>query len=127
RLAQIVFERLIQFGNIDADHRRSPERLPTRGLPAGAKAEKRQLAVAEKLFGLTAESDHGLRYRAQETVDDENRIERQPVFGKPGRTAHIDEHADQIALLATAVRLRRMRVGRHRVSHEELEKGQVRL
>src|ERR1700722_2773388 len=100
RLAQIMFEELVQLGNVGADHGGCPQRLPAGLLPGGVKAEQRQLPIAEKLVGLTAAFDHRLRHRAEETVDDEYRIERQPVLREPGRAAHIDEHADEIALLS---------------------------
>ena len=52
---------------------------------------------------------YGLRHRADEAIDDEDRIERQSLFGKLRRAAHVDEHADEIALLADRAGLRRLR------------------
>src|SRR6476619_1251053 len=42
----------------------------------------------------------GLRHRAEEAVDDEDGVERQPLLGKLRRAAHIHEHADEVTLLA---------------------------
>src|SRR5216684_4267121 len=62
------------------------------------KAEQRKQAVANELVWLAAGVDHRLRGRLQETIDQEYDIERQARLGQPGRAAHVDEHADDIAL-----------------------------
>jgi len=62
------------------------------------KAEQRKQAVANELVWLAAGVDHRLRGRLQETIDQEYDIERQARLGKPGRAAHVDEHADDIVL-----------------------------
>jgi hypothetical protein len=77
------------------------------------------------LVGLAAAFDHRLRYRAEETVDDENRVERQPIFREPGRAAHIHEHADEVALLAD---MRGTRGACCRgLRQEYLKEGEIRL
>src|ERR1700676_3900830 len=55
-------------------------------------------AVANELVWLSAGVDHRLRDRLQETIDQEYDIEWQPRLGQLGRSAHVDEHADDIAL-----------------------------
>src|ERR1700692_3678881 len=62
------------------------------------KAEQRKQAVANELVWLSAGVDHRLRGRLQETIDQEYDIEWQPRLGQLGRSAHVDEHADDIAL-----------------------------
>src|SRR5258705_225533 len=84
RLAQIMAEELIQFVDIGGNHRRGLKCLAAGGLRAAVESEQRQLPVADKLVGLTAAFDHSLRHRAEETVDDEHGIERQPIFREPG-------------------------------------------
>ena len=49
------------------------------------------------------------------------------LLGEFGRASHVDEHADQIALLADALRLRARRIGRDRLRHEQLEERKVGL
>src|SRR5580692_3127455 len=100
RLTQIVAEELVQFPDIGGNHGGRPQRLPAGDWGAAGQSEQRQQSVADELVGPAAAFDHGLRHRAEETVDDEYRIERQPVLGKPGRAPHVHEHADEIALLA---------------------------
>ena len=51
------------------------------------------------MIRLSAGLDHRLRRGLEETIDQENDVERQPGFGHLGRSAHVDEHADDIALL----------------------------
>src|SRR6478735_4774785 len=63
------------------------------------KPEQRKQTVADELVGLAAAVDHCLRGRLQEAVDQEYRVERQARLGQPGRSAHVDEHADDITLL----------------------------
>src|SRR5260370_386658 len=63
------------------------------------KAEQREQAIAHELVWLPAAVDHCLRGCLQEAIDQEDGIERQARLGEPGRSAHIDEHADDIALL----------------------------
>ena len=62
------------------------------------KAEQRKQAIANELVWLAAGVQHRLRGRLQETIDQEYGIERQARLGQPGRSAHVDEHADDIAL-----------------------------
>src|SRR6476620_1117108 len=62
--------------------------------------EQRQQSVADELVRLPAGVDHRLRGSFQEAVDQEDRIEWQPRFGELGRAAHVDEHANDITLLA---------------------------
>ena len=97
-----MLEKQIQLVDIGGDHGCRLERLAAGSLRAGGEPEQRQLSVADELVRLSAAFDHGLRHRAEEAVDDENGIERQPLFRKLGRAAHVHEHADQIALLADA-------------------------
>ncbi len=61
------------------------------------KAEQRKQAIANELVWLAAGVDHRLRCCLQETIDQEYDIEWQPSFSQPGRAAHVDEHADDIA------------------------------
>src|SRR6202021_622818 len=61
RFAEIVFEKLIQISDVGIDRGCRLECLPAGGLPAGAKAEQRQLPVAEKLVGVNAAFAPGLR------------------------------------------------------------------
>src|SRR5258705_2743020 len=63
------------------------------------KAEQRKQAIAHELVWLPAAVDHCLRGCLQEAIDQEDGIERQARLGEPGRSAHVDEHADDIALL----------------------------
>src|SRR5258708_23266813 len=63
------------------------------------KAEQRKQAIANELVWLPAAVDHCLRGCLQEAIDQEDGIERQARLGEPGRSAHVDEHADDIALL----------------------------
>ncbi|MEY9711467.1 hypothetical protein ABIF03_003609 [Bradyrhizobium elkanii] len=76
-------------------------------------------------LGRPAGLQHRLRHRAEEAVDDEHGVERQPLLGKLRRAAHVDEHADQIALLADPCRIGGVRVGRCRARQEQLEEIQV--
>src|SRR5229473_732629 len=62
------------------------------------KAEQRKQAIANELVWLAAGVDHRLRCCLQETIDQEYDIEWQPSFSQSGRAAHVDEHADDIAL-----------------------------
>src|SRR5437667_1937502 len=62
------------------------------------KAEQRKQAIANELVWLAAGVDHRLRGRLQEAIDQEYGIEWQARLGQPGRSAHVDEHADDIAL-----------------------------
>src|SRR5882762_8884662 len=66
---------------------------------AAARIACRQ-AVADELVRLSAGIDHSLRCGFEETVDQENGVERQACLGKLGRAAHVDEHADDVMLLA---------------------------
>ena len=59
---------------------------------------KRQEPVAQHLVGLAASADDGAADRVEELVDDEHGVERQPSFGQPARSAHVDKHDDQITL-----------------------------
>src|SRR3954453_6479826 len=99
RLAQVMTQELIQFVDVGSDHRRCPEGLPAGLLPAGRESKQRQHAVTDELVGPAAAFHHRLGYRAEETVDDEDRVERKSLFRKPGRAAHVHEQADEIALL----------------------------
>jgi hypothetical protein len=70
----------------------------------------------EELIRLAAGLDHGLRHRADESIDDEHRVERHSPFRQLRRPAHVDEHADDVAFLApvrppVADRVRCVRVG----------------
>src|SRR6266496_1394828 len=62
------------------------------------KLEQRKQAIANELVWLAAGVDHRLRCCLQETIDQEYDIERQARLSQPGRSAHVDEHADDIAL-----------------------------
>src|SRR5260370_40041188 len=63
------------------------------------KPEQRKQPIAHELVWLPAAVDHRLRGCLQEAIDQEDGIERQARLGEPGRSAHVDEHADDIALL----------------------------
>src|SRR5260370_37845669 len=63
------------------------------------KAEQRKQAIAHELVWLPAAVDHCPRGCLQEAIDQEAGIERQARLGQPGRSAHVDEHANDIALL----------------------------
>src|SRR6185503_7179519 len=61
--------------------------------------------------------ERGLRDGGEETVDQEHDVEGQPRFGELGRTAHVDEHADDVVLLAdvhAAALAQQIRVHRRR-------------
>ena len=62
------------------------------------KPKQRKQAIANELVWLAAGVDHRLRCCLQETIDQEYDIEWQARLGQPGRAAHVDEHADDIAL-----------------------------
>src|SRR4029077_5812925 len=100
RLALIMAEELIELIDIGGNHGRRLERLAARGLRAGSDSEQRQFSITDELVGPAAAFDHSLRHRAEEAVDDENGIKRQPVFSEPGRPPHVHETADEITLLA---------------------------
>ncbi len=65
-------------------------------------AEQRQEPVAQNLVGLPAGCDHAAAHRIEELVDDEHRVVRQAALGQFARSPHVDEHDDDIALLAAA-------------------------
>ena len=75
-------------------------RLPTGGRRIDVQSEQSEHAVANELIGLATGVDDGLRGRAEEAINQEYDVERQSRFGQLGRAAHVDEHADDVALLA---------------------------
>jgi hypothetical protein len=99
--------------------------LPASRLRIGREAEQRQLSIADKLVRLAAAFHHGLRYGGQEAVDDENGIERQKLFGQFCRSAHIHEHADNVALASSMGWLDRRGRRRGCVGGEYLEEGDI--
>src|SRR5258707_13851814 len=64
------------------------------------KPEQGKQTIADELVWLPPAVHYRLRGRLQEAIDQEYGIERQPRLCEPGRSAHVDEHADDIALLA---------------------------
>jgi len=84
RLAQIMLEKFVQFVDIGSDHRRRLERLAAGFLATAGEPEQRQHAVTDKLVRPAAAFDHRLRHRAEESIDDENGVERQTLFSKLG-------------------------------------------
>ena len=100
RLGQFGGELVVHVFDIGGDARRSAHRLPASGGRIDIEPEQSEHAVADELIGLSAGIEHRLRGRAEETIDQENDVERQPRFGELGRAAHVDEHADDVAFLA---------------------------
>src|SRR5260370_11856273 len=79
---------------------RGPNRLPARGCRIGMKPEQGKQTIADELVWLPPAVHYRLRGRLQEAIDQEYGIEWQARLCEPGRSAHVDEHADDIALLA---------------------------
>ena len=98
RLLQFAGELVIHVFDVGGNHRGGPHRLPAGGRRIDIEAEQCKQAVADELVRLPAGVDHRLRCGLQETIDQEHDIERQTRLGHPGRPAHVDEHADDIAL-----------------------------
>src|SRR5258706_4939060 len=64
------------------------------------KPEQGKQTIADELVWLPPAVHYRLRGRLQEAIDQEYGIEWQARLCEPGRSAHVDEHADDIALLA---------------------------
>ena len=93
-------ELVVQMGDVRRDQRGGPQRLPAGGRRIGVEPEQRQHAVADELVGLAAGVGHRARHRVDKAVDQEHDVEGQARLRQAGRAAHVDEHADDVALLA---------------------------
>ena len=82
RLAQLGGELVIHVFDICGNIRRRGHRLPTGGRRVDTEAEQGEHAIADVLVGLATGVDHGLRGRAQETIDQEYDVEWQTGLGQ---------------------------------------------
>src|SRR5208282_1733638 len=96
--AQDVSERVVQRLDPLGDRGAGSDRLPARGFRPAAHAEQRQKSVAQDLVRLSAGGKNRAAHGVKELVDDEYGVEGQASLGQPARSAHVDEHDDDVAL-----------------------------
>src|SRR5262249_53447672 len=100
RLAEVAGELVIHVFDIGGNQRRRAHGLPASCLAVDVEPEQGEHSVAEELVGLAAGISHSLRCRGEKSVDQENHVERQPIFCEFGRAPHVDKQADDVSFLA---------------------------
>src|SRR5262249_51558298 len=100
RLRQVGCKLVIHAVHVGRDTGSRTYRLTTGRFWIDVDAKQRKNAIADKLVWLAAGVERRLRTRAQEAVNEKHNVEWQPGFSEPRRPAHIDEHADDVTLLA---------------------------
>ena len=98
-------------------------RLAVAGSVATPKSARRP--SPEELVRRPAGLDHGLRHGREKAIDDEHDVVRHPLLGEPRRAAHVDEHAHDVALLATACARPRVRMRHVRIRGQERHQDEI--
>ena len=125
RLAQILGQRLVQPRDALGDGRARERRLPAAFRPIAVQPEQGHQPVTHDLNGHAARRRHGAAHGGVEPIDHEHGVERQPALGKRRRAAHVDEHDDDVALLAEAPSAARIGGGDRRVRRQQRHDGDV--